>query len=127
MIDTLTDTLIFTDTVIIYDTVIVEITDSIFVDGFCARIGAHRKEIVWLFKDLSGNYRLSFLSSYESDKPAQELILVIDDKQFSWIPSNDDKLEIDIELFEDSSVRIYLANPGAYGHTIDICLYLEKL
>ena len=115
------DTIYLTDTLFFVDTVY--ITDS---SDFCARLSASRQSIVWILNNDPGNFNLKFLASIESGQPPQKLIITIGEQEFLWSPVEGLEFTFDLDLNENALITIISDNPHAYGHAIDICLYVEE-
>lgn len=129
----LTDSIFISDSSVVFDTVY--LTDSIYIvdtfyitdsSDFCARLSATRQEIVWLLNNESGDFSLKFLGQLQSEKPPQELIITIGDQEFLWSPVQTLEFSFDLKLDEKAIITIVSDKPHAYGHAIDICLYVEK-
>lgn len=134
-----TDTISFTDTLyndttlidtlivdsLIVDTLIIDslIVDTIYVDSmFCARLGSHRQEIVWILFNQPGDYRLDFLAIAERIRRSQILDLNIDGTSYSWRPADNFEFSVEQELDRYAVIRIESTPAHAYGQAIDICL-----
>jgi len=122
-----TDTVVITDTITIVDTVIVHPPDSGSVTQICARLGSQQKELVWLFVNELGLYRLDFVAMTEKLQPTQILLVEIGDETIEWIPAEHPELILDKTLADHSTVKISPKCPSAFGHSIDICLWVSKL
>ncbi len=117
-----TDTINIYDTITIVDTVIIEIPDTSGALMYCARMSSHLKEIVWMFRNPSGDYKLEFTAQSLQNKPIRDIIVEIDGEEFEWQPDIVSELIFDLHLEEHSTVTIYSTNPRVLGHEIDICL-----
>jgi hypothetical protein len=124
---TIADTIVVNDTITIADTVIVPLPDSGDSNKVCAQLGASQKELVWLFVNEPGEYKLEFRALTENLKPAQVLVVNIDGETFEWKPSENTELTLERNLVNRATVRISPKNPSAFGHAIDICLWVTKL
>mgnify|MGYP001180902711 CR=1 FL=1 len=133
------DTLIIIDTINQIDTVIIidsigHVDTLIIVepgpDGplmLCSRLACNQKEIIWMFHNQEGSYRLDFAATTERDKPTQTLVVEIDGHSTTWNTAEDQELVIEQGLNANTTIKIYSANPHALGHSIDICLTMTKL
>jgi hypothetical protein len=135
--DTITDTLyddttiidtLIVDTLII-DTLIIDstIVDTIYIDSmFCARLSAHRREIVWILFNQPGTYRLDFLAIAERIRRSQTLNVNIDGHTYSWIPADNFHYWVEQDLGQYAVIRITSTPAHAYGQAIDICLSVSE-
>lgn len=121
------DTLVIVDTITIVDTVIVNPPDTGSTTEICAQLGANRKELVWLFVNEQGLHRLDFLALAEKFQPTQVLVVEIGDETIEWIPAENPELILERTLTDHSIVKISPKCPSAFGHAIDICLWVTKL
>ena len=127
--DTLYSDTTFIDTLII-DTLIVDtlyidttIVDTVYIDSlFCARLGSHRQEIVWMLFNQEGLYRLEFQATAERIRRPQILVIDIDHQQYQWNLSTDLDFIMELNLENHATIRITSVPPHAYGQSIDICL-----
>lgn len=128
IIDTLAfvDTLIFVDTVFTVDTVIVVDPDSTGLNTVCGRIACNQKEIVWMFHNSPGDFKLEFSVSTASDHPIQHLIVDIDGEQFSWNAQEEREIILNLSLDLHAIINIESTKPPAYGHPIDVCLTITR-
>ncbi len=122
--DTVTqiDTVTQTDTITIVDTIIIIEPDTTGTNRFCGNLSAHQQQIVWLFKNNSGNYRLEFVASTEQDKPPKDLEIDIDGQVFMWSPTQNMELTLEHELIKDATIKIISTSPHSRGHTVTVCL-----
>lgn len=122
------DTIVVTDTITIIDTVIVNPPgDTTTKSENCGRFGSQRKELVWLFNNDEGNYRLEFLAKAYKFKPEQVLIIDVNGETLQWIPADNPRLTLEKALSPYTVVKITPEDPAAFGHCIDICLWVTKL
>lgn len=125
-----TDTIIETDTVMIIDTivdtVIVEVTDTIQT-AYCANLGPQQKEIIWLFHNEMGQYRLDFRGLAEMDHPSNEVKVTVDGMEYLWDISAQSEFVIEQQLAANATVRIERTRPNPYGHGLDICVAVERM
>ncbi|SYZ73179.1 exported hypothetical protein [Candidatus Zixiibacteriota bacterium] len=134
-----TDTLIIVDTTFHVDTVFVHDTtghvDTVIIvepgpDGpltLCSRLACNQKEIIWMFRNDAGSYRLEFTAAIESDQPPQKLVVDIDGQKVTWDLSKKLELDLDQALGANAIIDISSTNPHALGHSINICLTMTKL
>ena len=127
------DTLVIIDTVVVIDstshvdTVIIIKPGSGEPQLLCSRIASNQKDIVWMFRNPPGRYRLEFQASTERDKPEQSLTVTIDGHDFVWAVGEDPEFITELLLGERTTVRITSNVPPASGHAIDICLTITPL
>jgi hypothetical protein len=122
IVDTVTDT----DTVVVIDTQIVEVPDSSGSPVVCARLGTYQQEILWMFRNDAGDYRLEFVAVPEKENPARELTVNIAGQTYPWTPQLDRELIVETALPENAAISIFPAKPSPYGHAIDICLTMKS-
>ena len=129
----LTDTVEFTDTLIVYDTstvvdtVEIIIHDSTDANLICAQLSASLKDIVWMYSNSNGDYKLEFSASVDSQNPERILTVVIDGVEYIWNPFENDQLDFEQFLNDNTTITIRQNKPAAHGHEIDICLMLTPL
>jgi hypothetical protein len=133
------DTLFITDTTFVVDTIIVRDTtnhvDTVIIvepgqDGpqmLCAQMASNRQEILWMYRNPEGLFRLEFAASTERGHPTQELLVEIDGRLIIWDTSDSLELILEQNLGPNAKIRISSLEPHAFGHAIDICLTLTKL
>lgn len=121
------DTLNTSDTTFIVDTVIVVVHDTSGSQIVCSRIACNQKEIVWMFRNAEGSYKLEFVASTEEDQPCQKLVVDIDGQEFSWKPVESPELIMEQNLNQNTTIQISSTNPKALGHAIYICLTLSSI
>lgn len=122
------DSLIRIDSIFHVDTVFIVDNDTIESSRMvCARLASSQQEIVWMFRNPDGVYRLEFSASTESGRPTQTLSVNIDGQLFEWSPGKNAEFIIALHLRPNAIVRITSNNPGAFGHAIDVCLTMSKL
>ncbi|MFH1700752.1 MAG: hypothetical protein ABIE07_09220 [Candidatus Zixiibacteriota bacterium] len=129
-IDTLfsVDTLVVIDTLTQIDTITLIDTITIIESGagqsqiICGRISSVRKDIVWMFRNPEGIYDLEFAVLIDKDKPARELTLNLDGREFIWDPENNPELIMEVFLSQNAMFFIKANKPPSCGHAIDICL-----
>ncbi len=127
IIDTtiLFDTLTVYDTTTIVDTVIIVEPDTMNTGYICGRLGAHRKDLVWMFQNDAGTILFEFKANSEYDHPTQVLTIDIDGQEYVWDLEEAIELAFDQELSENAMIRIVPDKPSAYGHEVDICLTIS--
>lgn len=113
------------DTIYIVDTVYVNMPDTSGEQLLCARIASNQHDIVWMFRNPEGTFRLEFEANIGKESPVQEIIIEIDDNKFSWHPVQNKEFAIERDLIQNASIRISTDVPHAYGHAIDICLKIN--
>jgi hypothetical protein len=121
------DTTVIVDTITIVDTVIVTPPDTSEAIEICGQLSSARHSLSWLFANDAGMYRLEFRALTEKLKPTQVLVVSINGETFEWTPSIDPDITLDRNLTAHSTVTITAKNPAAFGHGVDICLWLTKL
>jgi len=121
------DTLYVVDTVESIDTVVIVVTDSTQYQTICAQINSNQKEIVWMFRNEDGDYRLEFMASQDGKKPEQILRMDIDGHEYLWKPAKNPELIKELYLGQNSIISIITSKPPALGHPIHICLTISKL
>jgi hypothetical protein len=134
VVDTLTyvdtaysaDTIIFIDTVTIVDTVVVVEVDTL-LNQVCSRISSNQSEIVWMFRNEAGMHLLEFTAVPESEHPAQTLSVFIEGREYQWIPTENPEFITELELSENTIIRIMPKKPPSLGHAIHICLHISRL
>jgi hypothetical protein len=115
------------DTVIQTDTVIVVVPDTGTIRPFCSVLASNMQEIVWMFRNPDGEYRLEFSADMEKPQPNQTLTVDIDGQTFLWDPNADPEWITEMHLDMHATVRIIANKPPARGHSINVCLTLTKL
>ena len=102
----------------------VTVIDTITLDDtmFCAKLNFYRKEIVWMFHNQEGLFRLEFVAAPEREHSSQTLLIDIDERQFLWHLADSLEFIIEQDLEQDATIRITSVPPHAYGRAIDICL-----
>lgn len=125
------DTLHVIDTLTQYDTLMIVDTITIIEPGtgqsqiLCGRISATRKDLVWMFRNPEGDYKLEFTAFTERDKPIQELKVVIDSHEVIWNPGDNPELLTNLLLSQNTALFISALKPPSLGHSIDICLTIS--
>jgi len=120
------DTVIYTDTVQVTDTVIVVVTDTLLLPTtYCSQLSSHYRDIVWLFQNAEGPFRLEFVAASTRDWPIQELRVEVDGYEYFWKPALNNQFVVEQNLNENSSVQISPGSPPALGHAINICLVVQ--
>jgi hypothetical protein len=122
-----TDTVFIIDTVLQIDTVVVIEPGDSGPIAMCARLSSCRQEIVWMFRNPEGDYRLEFTAASERDNPDQTLVVAIDGEKYFWKPSRDSEFITEQHLEQNAIIRINSKKPPAFGHAIDVCLTVSKL
>ncbi len=122
-----TDTVYIIDTVLQIDTVIVIEPGDSGPIVMCAQLSCNRQEIVWMFRNPEGDYRLEFTAASERDNPDQTLSVRIDGEEYFWKPSRDREFITEQYLEQNAIIRITSKKPPAFGHAIDVCLTMSKL
>jgi hypothetical protein len=117
-----TDTVTVTDTIIQVDTVTVVVTDSQTV---CSRMGSNQQEIVWLFRNEEGQYRLEFAALAERDKPSHILSVDVEGQLYKWDLAENTEFILDRYLEQNATVLILTSKPPSFGHSIDVCLTVK--
>jgi hypothetical protein len=121
------DTIVVFDTVLTVDTVIVIEPDPNGSQIICSRIACNQKEIIWMFRNPEGIYHLEFVAAVESDDPSQRLTVHIGNQAYTWKPSGNPEMIMDLHLDPNTTIFIESSKPPAYGHSIDICLTINPL
>jgi hypothetical protein len=124
---TIYDTVTLTDTIAIVDTVTIVQPGDCDSQQVCGRISAGQKDILWMFRNDGGTYRLELSGSTERNKPLQTLVITIEGIQYTWTAGTNPLWVKELTLNANTSIRISLENPGAFGHDIDVCLVMTKL
>jgi len=129
----LTDTMTFTDTLIVYDTsTIVDTVEIIMHDStdanlICSQLSSSLKNIVWMYNNSDGNYKLEFSASVNPQNPERILTVIIDDVEYTWNPFENKQFDIEQFLNKNTTITISPNKPSAHGHEIDICLTITPL
>ncbi len=126
-IRTIVDTVTLTDTVTHVDSVTIIEPGSCPPQSHCDQITCREKEILWKFRNSTGNYRLELSGSTERDHPLQTLLIRIDGVTYCWRAGENPLWVKDLNIPANVTVRITLENPAAYGHEIKVCLKLTAL
>lgn len=127
------DTILVVDTLTVVDTLIVTDTVIIVEPGpgdsgmVCARLTSVIQEIVWLFRNSEGMFKLEFAAAVERDHPVQTLTVDIDGEEFIWKPAEDSEFIENMHLDQNAVIRINPKKPPSLGHSIDICLTVTRL
>lgn len=104
------------------ETVIVVDTITLADTMFCARLNSYRQEIVWIFHNQEGLFRLEFVAAPQREHSSQTLVVNINEQQFLWCLANSLEFMLELDLEQDTFVKIASDPPHAYGKSIDICL-----
>lgn len=121
------DTVYVTDTLVVIDTVVVTIPDTTGGGGYCGRLSSSRKEIVWLLQNDAGMYELDFAALVSSDRPPKKLEISVNGDVYVWQPGKDPALALELDLGENTVIRITPFSPASFGHSVDICLTVTAL
>jgi hypothetical protein len=121
------ETMFVVDTVTRVDTVIIIEPDTSGSVRFCARLASCRKDIVWMFQNQAGLYRLEFVAVVDQEHPPHALEVNIDGQQHLWYPVETTEFIMEQDLGEDATARISSGSPHSFGHAIDICLIVKVL
>lgn len=136
---TIVDTLIQTDTVVVIDTLVDQDTvtqiDTVFIvvpdtgsiRPFCSVLACNQQEIVWMFRNPDGAFRLEFTADMEKDQPNQTLTVDIDGQTFLWDPNAAPEFITELHLDLHATMRIVANKPPARGHSINVCLTVTEL
>ncbi len=132
--DTLTtiDTIIAVDTITSVDTVVR--VDTVQVgpvncepEPFCGKLSSCDKDLVWMFRNAAGDYRLEFSGYAEKDQPLQTIVVNINGKDYYWQAATTPLWIKELTLSANTIIKIKLTSPPAYGHAISICLNMTKI
>jgi hypothetical protein len=121
------DTTVIIDTITIIDTVIVELPDTSATTEICSRLGSQRQELVWLLANEGGQYRLEFLALAEKLQPNQVVLVDVDGAVTKWIPEDNSTLILEVALGSHAVIKVSPECPSAFGHAIDVCLWITAL
>lgn len=121
------DTVFVHDTVTQIDTVIIVQPDTGAFRPFCGTLASNQQEIVWMFTNTEGEYRLEFSSMLERVQPGQSLTVDIDGQTYFWDPIVHSELTLELHLKAHSAIRITSNVPPARGHAIYVCLQVTPL
>jgi len=127
------DSLIHVDTVIVsdstghVDTVIIVEPGPSGPQLLCSRMACNQQEIIWMFRNPEGRFRLEFAASTERGHPTQLLLMSIDGQLVTWNTAVNLELTLEQSLRTNPTIRITSDKPHALGHAIDICLTMTKL
>lgn len=121
------DTVYVTDTVTQIDTVIIVVPDTGAFRPFCGTLASNQQEIVWMFRNQEGNFRLEFSSTLERVQPGQSVTVDIDGEKYFWDIVADPDFITELHLQQYSTIRITANKPPARGHSIYICLEVTAL
>lgn len=113
--------------VIVVDTVIVVVSDTSGSLMICSRLNSYQQEIVWMFRNQAGKYRLEFSALIEREHPTQTLSVDIDGQQFQWLPAESAEFILEQNLEVNALMQIVSTKPSSFGHAIDICLTVSTL
>ena len=116
-----------TGPVIIVDTVIVVMPDTSGSLMICSRLNSYQQEIVWLFRNQAGLFRLEFSALTEQEHPSQTLSVDIDGQQFQWQPAESAEFILEHDLEQNALMQIVSNKPPSFGHAIEICLTVRTL
>lgn len=119
-----TDTLVQIDTVFMVDTIVVDTCETL---SFCDILNSSQHEIVWLFRNAAGLYRLEFSGFVEKTRPPKEITIFVGDKSYIWFPIDNMELIFEQELDENVIVKISPLPPESFGHDLHVCLTLVPL
>lgn len=121
------DTIRQVDTVIHVDTVKIGDPVDCNPEPFCGKLSACDKDLVWMFRNSAGDYKLEFSGYAEKDQPLQTIVVTIDGKDYYWQAATDPLWVTQLALPANTTIKIKLTSPPAYGHAISICLQMTKL
>ncbi|MCH9031357.1 MAG: hypothetical protein IIB00_03755 [candidate division Zixibacteria bacterium] len=126
LIDTLVqiDTLLQIDTVFIVDTVIVDTSDAL---SFCGILNSRQQEVVWLFRNAAGSYRLEFSGFIEKTRPPKEITIFVGDKSYIWFPTESMEFIFEQDLDQNVIVKLSSLPANSFGHDLHVCLTLVPL
>lgn len=124
---TLVDTVVNTDTVVRVDTVKVGDPTACSPEPFCGKLSACDKELLWLFRNEAGNYRLEFSGYADKDQPLQTIVVTINGVVHYWKAAEKPVWDFDMTLPANTTIRLGLTKPPAYGHEIHLCLQMTKI
>ena len=129
--NTVFDTVFINDTVFVVDTTVIIDTVIVVEPGpsnvVCATISTNQPEIVWMLRYDPGTYLLEFDASLESDHPTQSLTVEIDGREYQWTPAENPELILEMDLGEQTLIRIVPLKPPSLGHSVHICLKMTEL
>jgi hypothetical protein len=115
------------DTVMLVDTVTIVVPDVCEPEPFCGELSSCDKDLIWMFRNEAGDYRLEFSGYAEKDQPLQTIIVNIDGTDYEWQAATDPLWITELNLPANTTITIGLTKPLAYGHAISICLKMTKL
>lgn len=124
---TIFDTVNVTDTLVQVDTVTIVKPGDCDPQQVCGRIAAGQKDILWMFRNEAGMYRLEMSGATEKNKPLQTLVIAIGGTKYTWVAGTNPLWVKELVLSANTSIRISLESPYACGHDISICLVMTKL
>ncbi len=121
------DTLIIYDTSVVVDTVEIVVHDSTDANLICSQLSASLKDIIWMYNNSEGDYKLEFSAHVDLQNPVKILTVVIDNVEYTWNPFEDEYFDIEQFLGDNTTITIMPNKPAAHGHEIDICLTITPL
>ena len=123
---TIVDTIVIFDTLTIQDTVIVIVPDSGGPFMFCSRLGSNQQEVVWMFRNSAGPYRLEISAHAERLQPEPNMVVNVDGVTYDWNLAESSELILDQPLSENATVIIERGKPNPFGHAIDFCILIIR-
>jgi hypothetical protein len=126
-VDTLTmiDTLTIVDTLTEVDTVIIVEPDPGQPQTVCSILLANLREIIWMFHNQEGEYRLEFVASQSREFCMYTLLVDIDGQQFQWDLVDGAEFVQVLYLNEYATIRVTPDQPLLLGHQVDLCLTIS--
>lgn len=113
------DTVFLTDTFTIVDTVII-FSDTCGVNRFCGRLNSHHREIIGLFQNSAGKYRLEFEAMTKDDRAPRDLKIDIDGQIFTWGEAQGLAFTLELNLIENAMIKI--SSTHSHGHRVTVCV-----
>lgn len=121
------DTITVVDTIVRVDTVTIGDPVDCNPEPFCGKLSSCDKDLIWLFRNAAGTYRLEFSGFAEKDQPLQTIVLNINGVDYNWQAATNPLWIKELTLPANTTIKIGLTKPPAYGHAISICLQMTRI
>ncbi|UCD63993.1 MAG: hypothetical protein JSW34_00775 [Candidatus Zixiibacteriota bacterium] len=119
------DTVTVTDTVTYVDTLIIYEPQPGDPQTVCSIILDNLREVIWMFRNDEGTYRLLFEAAAAREFTFRTLMVDIDGQFFEWNPSKDPEFTRELPVSQNATIRILADQPMLLGHQVDVCLTIS--
>ena len=128
--DTFIDTFIDEITVIVVDTlvdtVVIYEPDPGTLETVCSILRGNLREIIWMFRNQADHYLLEFEASQSREFEMYTLLININGQVYEWDLVDGPTYSIELDLPENSTIRVMPDKPLLLGHQVDLCLTISK-